>query len=228
MRRHPEALADATFQPIMFVLLFAYVFGGAIAVPGDGSYKEFLMGGIFAQTIVFGTFGVAMSLATDRQSGAIDRFHSLPIQPGCVLAGHAPWEHRTVRMYDRMVEEPRLTAWYGRTLGDPSVPPILTEMAAALCARYGRAFDGVGAALYRDGRDSVAWHADRIDPTIIEPVVAIVSETRAIGMDAIASPAPTNELVVRPCAISSALVASRSAISGSIEPKMVSLLFMML
>ena len=89
MRRQPEALADATFQPIMFVLLFAYVFGGAIGVPGGGSYKEFLMGGIFAQTLVFGTFGVAMGLATDRQSGAIDRFHSLPIHPACVLAGHA-------------------------------------------------------------------------------------------------------------------------------------------
>ena len=54
MRRQPEALADATIQPIMFVLLFAFVFGGAIDVPGGGSYQEFLMGGIFAQTIVFG------------------------------------------------------------------------------------------------------------------------------------------------------------------------------
>ena len=63
MRRQPEALSDATIQPIMFVLLFAFVFGGAISVPGGGSYKEFLMGGIFAQTIVFGCFGVAMALA---------------------------------------------------------------------------------------------------------------------------------------------------------------------
>ena len=50
----------------MFVLLFAYVFGGAIEVPGGGDYKEFLMGGIFAQTIVFGCFGVAMALSNDR------------------------------------------------------------------------------------------------------------------------------------------------------------------
>ena len=91
------------------------------------------------------------------------------------VVAHAPWEHRTVRMYDRMVEEPRLTAWYGRALDDPSVLAIFAEMAAALCGRYDRAFDAVGAALYRDGRDSVAWHADRIDPAIIEPVVAIVS-----------------------------------------------------
>src|SRR5947207_3118903 len=91
------------------------------------------------------------------------------------VVAHAPWEHRTVRMYDRMVEEPRLTAWYGQTLGDPRVPAIFTEMAAALRVRYGRAFDGVGAALYRDGRDSVAWHGDRIDPALVEPVVAIIS-----------------------------------------------------
>jgi ABC-2 type transport system permease protein len=89
MRRQPEALSDATIQPIMFVLLFAFVFGGAINVPGGGSYKEFLMGGIFAQTIVFGCFGVAMALAYDRTNGAIDRFHSLPIARSTFLAGHA-------------------------------------------------------------------------------------------------------------------------------------------
>jgi ABC-2 type transport system permease protein len=89
MRRQPEALSDATIQPVMFVLLFAFVFGGAIAVPGGGSYKEFLMGGIFAQTIVFGCFGVALALSNDRNNGAIDRFHSLPISRASVLAGHA-------------------------------------------------------------------------------------------------------------------------------------------
>ena len=89
MRRQPEALADATIQPIVFVLLFAYVFGGAIDVPGGGSYREFLMGGIFAQTIVFVAFGVAMSLAYDRKNQAVDRFQALPIAKGAVLGGHA-------------------------------------------------------------------------------------------------------------------------------------------
>lgn len=88
IRRHPEALTDATIQPIMFVLLFAYVFGGAIGIP-DGNYKEFLMGGILAQTLVFSSFGVAISLAHDRSNGAIDRFRALPISRGSVLAGHA-------------------------------------------------------------------------------------------------------------------------------------------
>lgn len=88
MVRQPAALADVTIQPIMFVLLFAYVFGGAITVDG-GSYREFLMGGIFAQTIVFGAFGVAVALAYDRSNGAIDRFRSLPMARGAVLGGHA-------------------------------------------------------------------------------------------------------------------------------------------
>ncbi|MGI8983613.1 MAG: ABC transporter permease [Acidimicrobiales bacterium] len=89
MKRQPEALSDATIQPIMFVLLFAYVFGGAISVPAGGNYREFLMGGIFAQTIVFTAFGVAMSLAHDRKNQAVDRFRALPIARGAVLGGHA-------------------------------------------------------------------------------------------------------------------------------------------
>lgn len=89
MRRQPEQLTDATIQPIMFVLLFAYVFGGAIDVPGGGNYREFLMGGIFAQTIVFTAFGVAMALANDRKNQAVDRFRSMPIANGAVLGGHA-------------------------------------------------------------------------------------------------------------------------------------------
>ncbi len=89
MKRQPEALSDATIQPVMFVLLFAYIFGGAIAVPEGGSYREFLMGGIMAQTVVFTAFGVAMGLANDRKNQAIDRFRSLPIARGAVLGGHA-------------------------------------------------------------------------------------------------------------------------------------------
>lgn len=89
IRRQPEMLTDATVQPIMFVLLFAYVFGGAISVPNGGSYKEFLLGGIFAQTVVFGCFGIAVGLTSDRSTGAIDRFRTLPIARSAVLTGRA-------------------------------------------------------------------------------------------------------------------------------------------
>lgn len=89
MRREPETLSDASFQPIMFVLLFTYVFGGAITVPG-GSYEEYLIPGIFAQTMIFcGTFGVGMAIAGDRANGVMDRFRSLPIARGAVIGGHA-------------------------------------------------------------------------------------------------------------------------------------------
>jgi ABC transporter DrrB family efflux protein len=89
MQRQPEQLSDATIQPVMFVLMFAYVFGGAIDVPGGGSYREFLMGGIIAQTIIFTAYGVALGLASDRKNQAVDRFRSLPIAKGAVLTGHA-------------------------------------------------------------------------------------------------------------------------------------------
>ncbi len=89
MRRQPEQLSDATVQPIMFVLMFGYVFGGAIAAPEGGNYREFLMGGIIAQTLTFTTFGVAIALANDRKNQVVDRFRSLPIARGTVLAGHA-------------------------------------------------------------------------------------------------------------------------------------------
>jgi ABC transporter DrrB family efflux protein len=95
MKRQPEQLSDATIQPIMFVVMFAYVFGGAIEIPGNGGsgsaqdYREFLMGGIMAQTIVFTAFGVALSIANDRKNQAVDRFRSLPIARGAVLGGHA-------------------------------------------------------------------------------------------------------------------------------------------
>ena len=87
VRQIPEKLIDVTIQPLMFVLLFAYVFGGAIAVP-HGSYHEYLMGGIFIQTLTFGVMGPAMSVATDLSDGVLDRFRSLPMARSAFLVGH--------------------------------------------------------------------------------------------------------------------------------------------
>jgi ABC transporter DrrB family efflux protein len=87
IRRLPEKLLDVTVQPIMFTLLFAYVFGGAIGVPG-GNYREFLIGGILVQSICFGMMGPATSIATDQQEGVIDRFRSLPAKRSAYLSGH--------------------------------------------------------------------------------------------------------------------------------------------
>src|SRR5947209_13816945 len=84
--RIPEELIFATIQPIMFVLLFRYVFGGAIAVSGT-SYVNYLMAGIFAQTVIFGATTTGIGLATDLQRGLVDRFRSLPMAKSAVLTG---------------------------------------------------------------------------------------------------------------------------------------------
>ncbi len=88
IKRVPELLVFTTLQPIMFIVLFAYVFGGAIN-PEDGGkgYREFLMAGIYAQTVVFGATITGSALADDIQKGIIDRFRSLPMSQGSVLVG---------------------------------------------------------------------------------------------------------------------------------------------
>ena len=86
IRRTPELLLDVTLQPIMFVLLFRYVFGGAINV-GDTSYVNYLMAGIFVQTIAFAGIYTGVLLANDLKNGMIDRFRSLPMVQSAVITG---------------------------------------------------------------------------------------------------------------------------------------------
>ncbi len=85
--RVPEALFFATVQPIMFVLLFRYVFAGAINVPGGVPYVDYLMPGIFVQTVMFGTVSTSIGLAEDLQKGLIERFRALPMARSAVLTG---------------------------------------------------------------------------------------------------------------------------------------------
>lgn len=92
-----------------------------------------------------------------------------------VVLATMSWGQRMRRMYDGEVREPRLTASWNKASGEPLDPPILERMREALSRRYGVAFDSVGFNLYRDGRDGVAWHGDRINKEIEEPVVALVS-----------------------------------------------------
>ena len=84
--RVPEILLFSLIQPIMFVLLFSYVFGAAIDIPGDG-YTSFLMAGIFAQTVVFGSTYSGSAMAQDLKDGIIDRFRTLPMSGAAVLIG---------------------------------------------------------------------------------------------------------------------------------------------
>ena len=88
-RREPQVVIFLVVQPIMFVLLFVYVFGGAIRTAPGVNYVDFLLAGIIVQTVTFGTAGTGVSLAGDLSKGIIDRFRSLPMSRVAVLAGRA-------------------------------------------------------------------------------------------------------------------------------------------
>ena len=92
IKRVPDLLVGSIVSPIMFILLFAYVFGGSIALPGQEQldpalYREFLIAGIFAQTVIFGATITGSGMAQDLKTGIIDRFRSLPMAPSAVLVG---------------------------------------------------------------------------------------------------------------------------------------------
>jgi ABC transporter DrrB family efflux protein len=90
IRRMPELLLDVTIQPVMFVLLFAFVFGGSIDVPAaPNGYREFLIPGIMAQTMIFSSFIVALGLVNDLQKGFVDRLKALPIARSSILVGRS-------------------------------------------------------------------------------------------------------------------------------------------
>lgn len=85
--RNPELVAFAVIQPVMFTLLFVFVFGGAIEVPGFDDYNQFLLPGIMAQTLTFGSAGTSIGLADDMQKGLVDRLRSLPMSQPAVIIG---------------------------------------------------------------------------------------------------------------------------------------------
>jgi alkylated DNA repair dioxygenase AlkB len=92
------------------------------------------------------------------------------------LVALLPFRQRTgVRMYDRVVDEPRLSAWWRVEGGEPEPMPILRRIRLSLAERYDEPFDSIGFNLYRDGSDSVAWHGDRHRHVVTNPVIAIVS-----------------------------------------------------
>jgi ABC transporter DrrB family efflux protein len=139
--RAPDLLISFTVQPIMFVLLFVYVFGGAISTPGY-DYVDFLMPGIIVQTMAFGGFVTALGLAEDLKKGLIDRFRSLPMSRSAVLAGRtlADVATNTISLVVMLV--------VGVLVGfsfDSSVPEILAGVALLLL--FGYAFSWVFAFL---------------------------------------------------------------------------------
>jgi len=115
-RRVPQLLVFSTIQPVIFVVMFRYVFGGAINVPGQVAYVDFLMPGIFVQTVVFGAIATSIGLATDLKSGLMERFHALPMARSAVLAGRTTADlSRNVFVVILMMVVGFLVGWRVRT-----------------------------------------------------------------------------------------------------------------
>lgn len=130
--RQPDLLVGFTVQPVMFVLLFVYVFGGAISTPGL-DYVDFLMPGIIVQSIAFGGFVTALGLSEDLKKGLIDRFRSLPMSRAAVLAG------RTLADVGTNVVQLAILVGVGYAVGfrfGTDVPRILAGIGLLLLVGY--------------------------------------------------------------------------------------------
>jgi ABC transporter DrrB family efflux protein len=146
-RRVPQLLVFSTIQPVIFVLLFRYVFGGAVKVPGE-NYVNFLMPGIFVQTTVFGAIGTAVGLATDLQSGLLERFRSLPMSRAAVMAG------RTAAEFVRNIFVVALMVGVGFAVGfRPHTTVISFIVAMALVLLFGYVFSWIFAGVGLATRD---------------------------------------------------------------------------
>ena len=134
--RTPELLVFATVQPVMFVLLFRYVFGGSIKVPGT-NYVDYLIPGIIVQTVVFGATSTAVGLSQDMSKGIIDRFRSLPMARSAVLAG------RTIADLVRNIFVVGLMIGVGTAVGFrfhngfvPAVAAVLVALMVGYCLSW--------------------------------------------------------------------------------------------
>jgi ABC transporter DrrB family efflux protein len=128
--RVPAYLVFTVIQPVMFVLLFRFVFGGAIKVPGHVSYVDFLMPGIIGQTAAFATFGTAIALAQELKKGVIDRLRSMPMARSAVLAGRLVAD--TARMFVTIVIVVGVGYAVGFRFQNGVVPAILMVVLATV------------------------------------------------------------------------------------------------
>ncbi len=191
--RAPDLLLGFTIQPIMFVLLFAYVFGGAIATPGYDDYVDFLMPGIIVQNIAFGGFVTAIGLAEDMNKGLIDRFRSLPTARASVLAG------RTLADVATNLLSIAILLGTGLVIGfafDASVGDILLGIALLLVCGF--AFSWIFALIGMSVSTPEA--ANGVGFTLIFPITFISSafvpvESMPAGLEEVADANPVSVIV---------------------------------
>lgn len=160
--------------------------GGTVSYPGPGTGASTAApAGMTWQPSLFGAGAPAVDTGfSSLVRVSLDRDSWVDHAPGWLAGADAVfreivrrgrWAQRRRRMYDRVVDEPRLTSSWRLAGGEPLEPSVLEDARCALGRRYGVVFDSVGVNLYRDGSDSVAWHRDRIPAEITEPLVALVS-----------------------------------------------------
>ena len=140
IRREPETLSNVTIQPVMFVLMFAYVFGGAIGIPGGGNYHAYLIGGMLGMSLAQTAPGTAVAVVSDMETGLIDRFRSLPMSRAAVLTA------RTIADLLTQVIGAAVTALVGLAIGwriDNGVGHAVEAFALALLFGYAFTWAGV-------------------------------------------------------------------------------------
>ncbi len=159
----PEQLLNVTVQPLIFVLLFSYVFDGAVILPGHGSYREYLIAGIFAINMGGTAQGAAIGLAVDLTTGLVDRFRSLPMSRAAVLAG------RTLADLTLTMVAALVTAVSGLLVGwrvHTGAASVLLALALAMLFAYASAWAGCCVGLLARGAES----AQAVGLTIIVPL----------------------------------------------------------
>jgi ABC-2 type transport system permease protein len=140
IRREPETLSEVTIQPVLFVLMFAYVFGGAIGLPGGGSYHEYLIGGMLGMGLAQTAPGTAVAVVSDMSTGLIDRFRSLPMSRAAVLTA------RTIADLLTQVLGAAVVACVGLAIGwrvHTSAIDVIEAFALALLFGYAFTWAGV-------------------------------------------------------------------------------------
>jgi ABC-2 type transport system permease protein/oleandomycin transport system permease protein len=190
--RAPDLLLGFTVQPIMFVLLFAYVFGGAIATPGFDDYITFLIPGIIVQNIAFGGFVTALGLAEDMGKGLIDRFRSLPTARASVLAGRTASDVVTNLIAIVVLLATGLIIGFGF---DASVPEVIAGIGLLLL--WGFAFSWIFALIGMSVSSPEA--ANGIGFTLIFPITFVSSafvpvESMPDGLEQVAAANPVSQV----------------------------------
>ncbi len=131
--REPLQLSDVTIQPVLFTLLFVYVFGSGVVLPGGGSYKDFAIAGLLALNLTTSAMGTAVGLSTDLNTGVIDRFRTLPMWRAAVLVGRSLADLSTAALCTLIV------AVTGLVIGwrpDASIPSVMAGFALFLLFSY--------------------------------------------------------------------------------------------